>query len=265
MAMKELTFIWHDCFVYNDDKNIVVFDYWRDPASRNQDMPRFIEEASKNKNLIVFVSHHHKDHYNPCIFQWEKLFSKTTFIVSQDVRKYSRHLFKEDSIYNGYKPDIDNVYVMKPNEILKFNDFEVKSFGSTDIGNSYLIEIDGLGIFHAGDLNAWMWKDESSQEEIDEAIGKYMKILWEIKKANPQIDLAMFPVDSRIGTDYFEGAYRFVREIYVRYFFPMHFCLGDTKEERCRHREDACRIYDYANPEHGEYICLTSPYSRFGF
>lgn len=32
---------------------------------------------------------------------------------------------------------------------------KVKAFDSTDEGLSYLVEMDGIRIFHAGDLNNW--------------------------------------------------------------------------------------------------------------
>ncbi|MEI3154718.1 MAG: hypothetical protein V8S95_06185 [Odoribacter sp.] len=42
----------------------------------------------------------------------------------------------------------------------------IKAFGSTDIGISFLIDIDNIRIFHAGDLNNWHWEEESTPEEI---------------------------------------------------------------------------------------------------
>ena len=263
--MKTLTFIWHDCFVYNDENSIVVFDYWKDPVSDNQSLPRFIATADKDKHLYVVISHHHKDHYNTCVFEWEKYFRNTTYIISKDIKKYSRFIFSETSVFSGYKPDIKNVVALGRGETYEDSRVKIEAYGSTDIGNSYALEVNGVTLFHAGDLNAWLWKDESTPAEIKGALDGFERVITDIAEKHSAFDIVMFPVDSRIGTDYFEGASIFVRKFDVRHFFPMHFCLGETEEERDKYIRDATAIENYANPERGEYICLTSPFSKFAF
>ena len=62
---------------------------------------------------------------------------------------------------------------MDPSSVIAMSDFDhyedeiisVNTFPSTDIGNSYAVTIAGRTIFHAGDLNAWIWKDESTEEK----------------------------------------------------------------------------------------------------
>lgn len=39
-------------------------------------------------------------------------------------------------------------------------DCRITTFASTDIGVAYLLETDGLRIYHAGDLNWWHWEGE---------------------------------------------------------------------------------------------------------
>ena len=264
---ESLTYIWHDCFIFENENVILIFDFWKLPDylqnKNDNEIPAFLFDLDKTKHLYVFVSHHHKDHYNPSIFKWEKFFLNITFIISKDTSKHARYILSETSFYNGYKPKLSNVKIINRGEQYSDTRIKVTAFSSTDIGNSYLIESDGKKIFHAGDLNAWLWKDESSEEEINEALTGFNKILNEIYEFSPRIDFAMFPVDSRIGTDFFTGARLFVRKINVRYFFPMHFTLGETVEEKVRLLKDACEVKNYANPERGEYICLTSPFSKF--
>lgn len=64
----------------------------------------------------------------------------------------------------------------------------------------------GMKLFHAGDLNAWIWKEQSTEEEIDKSINNYISILLQIKSIHIDFDIVMFPVDSRIGSDYYIGA-----------------------------------------------------------
>ena len=261
--MKKLTYIWHDCFVYEDSKVIIIFDYWKDPTCEPGDLPDFIRHADKSKPVYVVVSHHHKDHYTKLIFEWSTLFENIKYILSKDVAKYARHILHPDSIYKGIKPAPESIVVLTPGQTYSDCNIAVKAYGSTDIGNSNCFTIAGESIFHAGDLNAWIWKDESTEEEVNKAISDFEDILDTIAIDREIIDIAMFPVDSRIGREYFTGAKMFVRKLHVKKFFPMHFGLGDTTEEQENYQIDATLIDLYANPERGEYICLQSPYSVF--
>ena len=44
-----------------------------------------------------------------------------------------------------------------------------------------------------------------------------------MRKEIKRIDLVMFPVDSRVGTDYALGAKQFLDKVQVKIFSPMHF------------------------------------------
>lgn len=268
--MVKLTYIWHDCFLYEDKNLGIVFDFWKDPL-RGEDRPNLTEEGSlplflqrldRDKPLYVVVSHHHKDHYVRDIFEWGRYFPNIHYILSKDTAKFARHIISPTSIYIGAKPRPETVTVLKPGQTYEDSLVSVEAFDSTDIGNSYVINVGGIRLFHAGDLNAWIWKDESTEEEVNSAIARFVDIVDEIARKYPVMDIAMFPVDSRIGRDYFTGASILVRKIDVRHFFPMHFGLG-TMEQQQKYQMDAASVERYANPERGEYICLQAPYSIF--
>lgn len=261
--MRTLTYVWHDCFVYEDKTNIIVFDFWKDTLSENNDTPIFIKNADKNKHLYVLVSHHHKDHFVKKIFEWEKLFRNVSYIISKDVERSVKYLFNTKSVFKGIKPSPENVIVLSKGETFENDNFKVSAFGSTDIGNSYVIVVNNITLFHAGDLNAWIWKDESTNEEIQKALKDYEDILEEIYKKYKLFDLAMFPVDARMGRDYYEGARIFVSKFDIGHFFPMHFCLWENEKEEFLYKNGAVDFEKYANPERGEYIGLISPYSKF--
>lgn len=261
--MITLTYVYHDCFVATTPQCSIVFDFWKDPTVFDEEAPGFLSELDRDKPLYVLVSHHHKDHFTKRIFSWATLFPKIHFILSKDTAKSVRHILREDSIYSGQRPKPEQVAVLRPGEQYSGCGITVSAFGSTDIGNSYVVQTAERSIFHAGDLNAWIWRDESTDREVAAAMKAFTDILATIALRFPVLDIAMFPVDSRIGTGYYTGAHTLVREIFVRHFFPMHFGLGDTDEERMKYLRDATRIELYANPERGDYIALTSPYSRF--
>ncbi len=86
----------------------------------------------------------------------------------------------------------------------------------------FLIEYKGKKILHAGDLNLWSWRDESTVEEIDEAESKFYRILNDIVRKTTDIDIVFFPLDARMKTYYYEGAERFLKNFNIKHFFPMH-------------------------------------------
>lgn len=264
--MDRITYIWHDCFIVETKSATIVFDYWRDTDGSDPDIPSFLAGLRKDVPLYVFVSHFHKDHYNPDIFSWPLLGFDTRFFVSVDVWKRMRHVVSPTSVYAGPKVDAGSVTVLRPGSGWSDTVVSVKAFPSTDTGNSWLVKVDDRRIFHAGDLNAWIWRDDSPDEEVQAGLKAFRSCLAPIadelgvNRSCPgtPIDYCFFPVDSRIGSGYCEGASIFMRKFYVRHFFAMHFNLGDEKERAIR-CADAMRTELYANPSRGECHRLSTP------
>ncbi len=104
------------------------------------------------------------------------------------------------------------------------NSLCVHAFGSTDLGISALVEIGGLRVFHAGDLNWWHWREESTPREIEQSETAFKRemepIIAEAKKA--PFDIAFFPVDPRQRTFFDAGANYFILSVKPRVFVPMH-------------------------------------------
>jgi len=298
--MIETTYIFHDCFLLKTPDCAVLFDFWTDPLRTDDKKdPAFLDLIDKDKPFIVIVSHHHKDHFNREIYKWAERFPEIRYIISKDTFMFSRYIFSQSSTHNGPKVDPSKVWMMRPGEtwppaekdlrqpgaspsatIPGGNRFplSIHAFGSTDIGNSYLIETAGIRIFHAGDLNAWVWKDESTQEEVEEAIRKFDEKLDPIENhlildgckdsdsaKRSHIDLMFFPVDSRIGSEYWTGAKIILNRFDVERFIPMHFGLG-TEEEQTERRINAAKFYLYADPrKKTTFVGPLAPYGSFCF
>lgn len=256
----QLTYIYHDCFLLDTEKAVVLFDYWKDPlaSDHNKDFPPLLDLIDSSKQVYILVSHHHKDHFSRRIFLWADRFPNLHYILSPDTFKAVNYMFRENTSYRGPRPAGDSVVVLQRGETYKDEYIEIKAFGSTDIGNSYAVTIQGKAFFHAGDLNAWIWKDESSAEEVKQALTDYLDNLSPILAGFQEFEVAMFPVDSRLGTDYFLGAKIFVETFRVNYFLPMHFELVTEEEDKIPRRIDAARFNLYCNPERGSYLQLAA-------
>ena len=127
-------------------------------------------------------------------------------------------------------PDGNFVSWVSPGSILPDlpGGITVTAFGSTDRGVSFLIESQShLTLFHAGDLNDWHWQDDSTPTEVKSADDAFDKILSDLSSTVTHINVAMFPVDPRLGSDYARGARKFMHTIATDYFIPMHF-QGDA-------------------------------------
>ncbi|MDE5773402.1 MAG: MBL fold metallo-hydrolase [Muribaculaceae bacterium] len=261
MSFVSVIYIYHDCFAVKTEDAVLIFDFWKDPYQKGP-LPNPLQNVDPDTPIYVFVSHSHKDHYNPEIFSWAEHFKNIHYIVSKDVRKRINHILNPDSIYSGPKIKDDQLTVLHHDDHYSDDIIEVRSFPSTDIGNSYAVNIAGRNIFHAGDLNAWIWKDESTQQEINKALGDFNVILNKIAQHYNRFDICFFPVDSRIGTDYFTGAAIFLRRFKIDNFLPMHYELADDPESVAGRHRDAAAFALYASPTCRHYL-LSAPYSVY--
>ncbi|MEL7610724.1 MAG: MBL fold metallo-hydrolase [Bacillota bacterium] len=178
---------------------LMIFDCF------NPERQRGIEdEIASAARATVFVSHAHRDHYSPAVRLWRRLGS-VDLVFSSDI------------------PPAPGVLRIAPGERVKANGLDVRAFMSTDEGVSFLIETAKCTIFHAGDLNNWHWQQENSPEEAREAEEAFLAVVEDIKGSGAKIDLAMFPVDPRMGTEYYRGALQFIDALRPKAFMPMHF------------------------------------------
>ncbi|MDE7414117.1 MAG: hypothetical protein K2N05_10095 [Muribaculaceae bacterium] len=97
---------------------------------------------------------------------------------------------------------------------------------------------------------------------METALKGFESILEKIYSYYNYFDFCFFPVDSRIGTDYFTGAKMFLGKIPVGTFFPMHYELGNDQDTIDRLHRDAAAFELYASPMCHQYI-MSSPYSVF--
>ena len=206
-----LTYIFHSAFALESETCTLIFDYWKDVETPTFEKG-FVSEylLQKKTPIYVFSTHSHGDHFNPEILTWKDIHPEITYLFGHDILD-EKLATKEDAIF------------LAKGDTFKDELLSVKAFGSTDSGVSFWIILNNKSIFHAGDLNNWHWSDESPKEESTIAENNFLQELADLKKEVPVIDLAMFPVDNRMGTDYDRGAKQFIEAIKVKVLAPMHF------------------------------------------
>ena len=143
----KVTYIGHSGFLAEFSHCCCLFDYYEGK----------IPDLDKDKPLFIFVSHRHQDHFNPEIFHITGP-GKIHYILSSDTKRYMRD-----------RLDLPGLHFMKAEENLSLTwgdgaySLSVKTLRSTDCGVAFLIHTEGKDIYHAGDLNWWVWPGESKQ------------------------------------------------------------------------------------------------------
>lgn len=219
-----VTYYHHSGFSVAMNDVLLVFDYWTGEHGELPEDKRITVDFLKQfRQVYVFISHEHPDHLDPVVFTWRSE-APVTYIVSADMPVGTR----------GKR--------MAPGDSLTLSpEVSVKAFDSTDLGVSFLVDIQGVHVFHAGDLNFWHWREESTVKEIEEADDAFRQAVEPI--AREKIDLAFFPVDARQGLMYDAGANYFIMCVKPRLLIPMHFwgraeiAMEFARRSRCRQTE----------------------------
>lgn len=172
--------------------------------------------------FYVFSSHVHGDHFNPVVLSW------------QNRRKDIRYILSRDIALAGKAQASDAITFVEPGDCYQDECLSVETYGSTDLGVSFVIRAEGKVLFHAGDLNNWHWNREASPDFAAEAERKYLVELERIAEHVHRIDVAMFPIDSRLGPDCGLGAEQLTREIKVNTLIPIHFSVDEREPLRYR-------------------------------
>lgn len=212
MSVK-VYYVYHSCFILEFDSCYMMFDYYKHYDYNEEhdfDFDSLIKTIlESNKPFYIFASHSHSDHFNKKIFEFDS--SNTFFILSDDIK-----LDKASASTSS------NIRFIGLGNTLKLGNLTINAFSSTDLGVSFMIEVEKMVIFHAGDLNWWAWSDDT-KEEAEYMENLYKNTVEQIKKVNKSIDIVFFPVDKRLEENYAMGGDYFIKHLKPKFFIPMHF------------------------------------------
>jgi L-ascorbate metabolism protein UlaG (beta-lactamase superfamily) len=159
----------HSGYAIETSKHILVFDYFHNYAA--PDNLSLLNgcinmDELKGKKIVVFTSHDHGDHYDTTIWKWNSPKNNIQYVM-------------------GFKPDVKYPYVfIEPREEKNIEGVRINAIKSSDVGVGFLVEADGIVIYHPGDhVNKSPEIAEDFKSEIDYLAG--------LKK---EVDIAFFPV-----------------------------------------------------------------------
>ncbi len=205
MQKSHITYLDNSGFALETGERFFVFDYYNNhPAGGRLGLAGGVIDPAEiaGKNVFVFVSHAHYDHYNKVIFQWERQIKNIHYILSDDI------------------PPRHGALIATPGQSYELDGMRIDVLRSTDEGAAFLIDAGGQVIYHAGDLNWWHWEGEDPRWNADMAAA-YQKEIHRLKDV--AIDIAFVPVDPRLGDNLLLGVDHLMRTADVRLAVPMHY------------------------------------------
>ena len=226
-----VTYFHHSGFTVAAGDTLLVFDYWRgDHQELSGEKQLGKQDFEGFKQAIVFISHDHEDHFDEIVYSFDAFGIPVTYLVGYDFPNGKR----------GKR--------MKVGDEVTVDDVTITAYPSTDRGVSFLVKAGGVRIFHAGDLNLWHWREESTLREIAQSEEDFARAMDSVRRLH--IDLCMFPLDPRLGGMFDAGANHFIMAVKPRVFIPMHW-QGRT--------EVAVDYARRARTKYTETLALTQP------
>lgn len=197
----KVTYIHHSGFLVETDRFYYLFDYEKG----------VLPEMDREKPMFVLSSHSHGDHYNPEVFSLlkERGMHCVRAVLSDDVEAPAA---------------MDVLQVSPGKEYDLESQVKLTTFRSTDLGVAFLIADQQRLIYHAGDLNDWVWEEETDtyNQEMTRNYREQINLLAE-KLDHREIDTAFVVLDPRQEKDYDRGMCFFLENIPAKKVYPMHY------------------------------------------
>ena len=198
-------FLAHSGFYVELEHTVLLFDWWKGELPPLPDKP-----------LLVCVSHHHPDHFDPQVFGLDVPGRTVRFVLGKDIRfapsNCRRWGLTEETMakcirVGGYRTEEPLPGVT------------VETLPSTDEGVAFIVTAEGRTIYHAGDLNWWHWDGEPDpwNPNMERDFKQYIEPL-----RGRRIDLGMVPLDPRLGPAESRGLAWLLGLAQVERVLPMH-------------------------------------------
>ena len=219
----KVTYIHHSGFLVETERFYYLFDY------ESGTLP----ELDAEKPMFVLSSHGHHDHYRA------EVFSKLAGM------RCLRAILADDIVAPA---EMDTLSVSPEQEYDLAPGVRLRTLRSTDLGVAFVIEDDGELIYHAGDLNDWVW-DEETDEYNAQMTADYRKQIDLLARTLGQreLDVAFVVLDPRQEQDYDRGLCYFLGNIPAKQVYPMHY--WDDPSVMDRFLED--------HPQYKQKFCKT--------
>ena len=170
-GVSRLHYFYNSGWLVETDKHVLLFDFIPSAeaavsfATLQQELNR---GTAPNKKLFIFISHDHEDHFNSSIFWLGENDRNVEFILGWKPAK---------------SPSVAALTMLHPGDSLVKDEISVFTHPATDDGSAFLVKIDSLSIYHAGDHALW----------AESLLPQFTQALQMTKQKAGKIDLAFLP------------------------------------------------------------------------
>ena len=196
-------YVWHlghSGWAVKTRNNLLVFDCWEN--GRPPDKPGIANgyltpDEMNGLNVTVFISHSHGDHYSPHILDWRETVAGIRYVF-------------------GFQPeDVQDYILAGPRETVNAGEMKISTIESNDSGVGFLVEVDGVRIFHAGD-------HANRQQDFS---GPFCQEIDHVADSFGRIDVAFLPVTGcgfgdQVAVE--KGVFYALEKLDPVVFVPMH-------------------------------------------
>ena len=202
----QITHLYHSGFIIEYDNRVLIFDYY--PAQDlepNSIQNGYIEtKYFSTKQVIVFISHEHKDHFYKDAINWKSSIQNIHYFVSKEVAA-------KDNRYQSS----DYVTIVDHDDQILHKDLRIKTIRSTDSGVAFLVQAPELTLYHSGDHASWNWRNDADAND------QFVQSLLS-KLGNIRIDVGMHVFDQRLSKAGSGGFFHFIHAFKPVVAIPMH-------------------------------------------
>ncbi len=199
----KITYIGHSGFLAETDTHLFLFDYYTGA----------VPPLEPTKSMLVFASHHHPDHFNGAIASICAAHPAVSYVLSDDIRPAK-----------AAACGITDAAFVAPGRTYSIAGCKIRTLSSTDCGVAFLVQADGRTIFHAGDLNLWLWSGMDKGQSLA-MMKRYMAYTEPLR--GQHIDVAFLTLDNRQGDAAFCNMDYYLRHFKIDTAIPMHY-FGPT-------------------------------------
>jgi L-ascorbate metabolism protein UlaG (beta-lactamase superfamily) len=186
-------YLFHSGWAVRTQKHFLIFDYWEnftEGATLTLENGFINPKEIADQNVIVFISHAHTDHYDPVILSWKDKIPNITYVWG----------WPEETESKKY-------YFDSARKVINIGDLKVYNIHHEFDGipeSAFLINVDGLWIFHAGDHG----HSKGESNEIFKNNIEYLASLYD------ELDIMFTPT--------FGGESYAIQRLSPHIVFPMH-------------------------------------------
>lgn len=195
-------FLGHSGWAVKTANHFLIFDYcidnWVDPPDDTSLASGFIiPDEIKDQNVTVFCSHSHGDHFTRDVFNWKSTIKNINYVYC-------------------WQPAVDQDYTYIPiHSSQTVDNMMIYAPSSTDAGGGYVVEVDGLVIYHMGD----------HANGADQLMDEFTEEIDIIASTEPKIDIMFGPIRGcSLGQpeQVKKGIYYSLDKLHPEVFVPMH-------------------------------------------